>query len=298
MQEIVVAVRQQRAWSSLVAWDLFLGGTGAGLFFLAQALTIAGVIKGPIGMVGEWLGLALAGAAALVLFAHLGVPSLFSRVWSRPDKSWVSRGAGATSLFAAFAFLTLLPSLPGLEALPWQPDTLAGAVLQWVALVLALALMAYTGLLASSWRSIPCWTTPFLRFIFVASSLLGATGTLLMVAAAMGNASFALTVMAMILILAVAILLALYLAGMHARGDATQRSVRFLLSGEESGAFIAGVLVVGLYVPFVLLATDVALALNSALLLFSAGVSIVIGTFQVCGSLLKAGAHREGDDGR
>lgn len=291
MDEFVVALRPQRAWSSLVAWDLFLSGTGAGLFFLAALLPGAVPVSSPVVALGGWLGLALVGAAGLVLLADLGVPSRFLRVLRRPRASWLSRGAWTMLLFLASGFLALLPSLPGLEALPWRAGTAAGTLVAAIALALALALMTYTGLLLSSWNSIPFWNTPLLPLLFVASGLLAAAGMLVGLAAAVGAQTAGLSALALGLIFAVSFALLLYLVVMRGGTAAARESVRLLLSGRASRSFVGGALLLGLLVPFVLLLAALAFG-GAAAVLVAAGLAILAGAFQLRNSVLSAGVFR------
>ncbi len=292
MDEFVVALRPQRAWSTLVAWDLLLSGTGAGLFFLAVLLRWFGGISPSASLLGGWLALALVGAGGLVLTADLGTPSRLLLVFKRPTVSWVSRGAWTMLLLLAFGCLTLLPSLPGLGFLPWGAGTPAGVVLEVVVLVLAFALMTYTGLLLSSWSAIPFWNTPVLPALFVTSCLLGATGALLVIAASFGLPLGGLGVLALCLILAVSFQLLLYLAVMRGGTSAARESVRLLLSGPDAGCFIRRVIVVGLIAPAVLLGAHLGLGLSGAVAPVVAAIAILLGTFELRSAVLRAGVYR------
>ncbi len=288
VDEFVVALRPQRAWSTLVAWDLFLTGTGAGLFLVAYALTGANV-DGRLFTLSRWLGLGLVCGGAVVLLADLGVPSRFLRVLSRPRSSWVSRGAWTMLLFSFFAFLTLLPTLPGLGFLPWSGGTSGGNILAAVTLLLAFALVTYTGLLLSSWNAIPFWNTPLLPVLFITSCLLGATGATLCLAAVLGVPTANIGQVAIVLLLAVSFSLLLYLMVMRGGTAAARESVRLLLSGPETGTFLRGVVALGLLAPLVLLVVSPAVGAAETALSIVAGILILAGTFELRNAVLKAG---------
>lgn len=288
VDEFVVALRPQRAWSTLVAWDLFLTGTGAGLFLVAYALT-GGNMDGRLFTLSRWLGLGLVCSGALVLLADLGVPSRFLRVLSRPGSSWVSRGAWTMLLFSLFAFLSLLPTLPGLGSLPWSGSTSVGTFLAAVTLLLAFALVTYTGLLLSSWNAIPFWNTPLLPVLFIISCLLGATGAVLALAVVLGVPTASISQVAIILLLAVSFSLLLYLLVMRDGTAAARESVRLLLSGPETGTFLRGVVVIGLLAPLVLLVASLAVSAAAAALSIVAGILILVGTFELRNAVLKVG---------
>lgn len=291
--QIALVLRAQRVSSSFVAWGLFLVGPGAALFLLSQVLWITRTIPGQVYSLAGWIGAGMVAVASLALLLHPGMPGLFFSCLSQPRKSWLAVGPWVISLFGAVALATLLPSLPGLAGFPWPDDTLAAKTLQGAAAVLALALLAYMALLATSCSPRPFWSTRYLPLLFVAYSLLGGIGATLVLTTAMGRETHSLNLLALAHVVAVAAILVCYLATMWGRGGATEQSVRFLLMGDESGPFIVGVLVVGLYVPAVLLATDVSLGLHSSMLLFAAGVAMLLGACQVWHSLPKAAACGE-----
>lgn len=288
----IVALRPQRAWSTLVAWDLFLSGTGAGLFFLAAILRRAGAIPSQLSMLSSWLGLALVAAGGIVLLYDLGVPSGFLRVFRRPRASSVSRGAWTMLLFCTLGALSLLPSLPALPSLAWHHETPIGTLLEAIVMVLAFFLMTYTGLLLSSYNSIPFWNTPLLPALFLVSSLTGGTGAMVTLAAATGSDTRRLGHLALFLVFAVSFHLLLYLSAMKSGPSAARESVRLLLSGEKSRSFTGGVLWVGLLLPFGLFVSAPVLGLDRGVLLVISGIAMLIGTFQLRSAILRAGVFR------
>lgn len=288
-----VELRPQRRWGTLVAGDLFLGGTGAGLVFLAVLLRALEIIGETAFAISGWLGLGLVGLGALLLLLDLGVRSRFWRSFSRLGSSWVSRGSYSVSLFALFAFFALLPALPGLSGLPWGEGTTAGVALRVLTLALAVAVMAYTGLLLSSWPSIPFWNTPLLPIIFVFYSFLGAVGMVLIVVAVAEGDGASLRLPSVALLLGSGFALLLYLLVMASGTLAAQEAVRRLLRGPQAAAFVLGVGLLGLLAPLILLLIDywaqVGNASTSVLVL--AGLFILAGGFLLRHSILKVGVY-------
>ncbi|HLE02302.1 MAG TPA: DmsC/YnfH family molybdoenzyme membrane anchor subunit [Dehalococcoidia bacterium] len=290
--EFIVELRPQRVWGAVVAGDIFLGGTGAGLLFLAVVLKATEMISSTAFAATGWLGLGLVGLGALLLLLDLGSPGRSWRALSRPGSSWVSRGVYSVSLFGLFGFLALLPSLPGLGDLPWGEGMAPGVALRALALALAVAVMAYTGLLLSSWPSIPFWNTPLLVVVFILYSFLGAMGLFLMVGAVEGGDE-GLSLAAIALILGNGFALLTYLLVMGSSTAAAREAVRRLLRGPEAPAFILGVGLLGLLVPLVLLLIDYWAKVGAvgSPLLFLAGLFILAGGFLLRHTILKAGFY-------
>src|SRR5581483_11282320 len=134
--------------------------------------------------------------------------------------SWISRGVTMLVALLVLRLVLAVPSLPGLDALPWTEGTALGDALRALVLVVALAFMVYTGLVISSWNAIAFWNTPLLPVLFTAFSLLGGLAALPAIAwlasgaLAMEAVGAAVWPAVLALLAADAILLGLYVYGM------------------------------------------------------------------------------------
>ena len=290
-------LRPQRTWGASVAWDLFLEGVGAGLFFLAVLLHRYGFIADTPADLGAWAGLVAAGTGTFFLFAHLGVRKRFLNVYRRPRASWVSRGAYIVTLFVVFGFVSLLPSLPGLEGLPWEEGTSAGATLRSAALVFAMLLMAYTGFILSSWPSIPFWNTPLLPLLFIANSLLAGGAVLLMLGAIVEAEEITSRLKVTTLALSVGngFGLLFYLMVMASATAPARESVRRLLRGEERWAFLLGIVGIGILLPVLFLALETGGLLGSGtaelVILVVGGLAVLTGGVVLRDVFLRVGVY-------
>ena len=150
----------QTEWAGRIfSLEQTAGALGGGLF-------VGGVLSRSAA--APVIGLVLAlGVKGALLLADLGKPGRFLRVLLRPRASWVSLGAWILGFFGLFgliesAVLTLGP--PG-AAVSW---------IAWPALVLAVAVVTYDGLVLSASRSVEAWGSGLLAPLFAASAL--ATG--------------------------------------------------------------------------------------------------------------------------
>ncbi|HJN87102.1 MAG: dimethyl sulfoxide reductase anchor subunit [Dehalococcoidia bacterium] len=290
-------LRPQRAWGASVALDLFLEGAGAGLFFLAVMLHRYGFIADTPADVGAWAGLVAAGAGTLFLFAHLGVRRRFLNVFRRPRTSWMSRGAYIVTVFGIFGFVALLPSIPGLEGLPWEEGTAAGTILRSLALVFAMLLMAYTGLVLSSWPSIPFWNTPLLPLLFIANSLLAGGAVLLMLGAIVeaDEITSRLKVLTLALSVGNGFGLLFYLMVMASATAPARESVRRLLRGEQRWAFLLGLVGIGILLPVLFLALETGGLLGSGtaeiVILVLGGLAVLTGGVVLRDVFLRVGVY-------
>ncbi|MFH1652366.1 MAG: NrfD/PsrC family molybdoenzyme membrane anchor subunit [Chloroflexota bacterium] len=166
-----MVLERQTSWGGGVALYMFLGGTGAGIFaagfvmvFFSDLkwLTVSALLLGPL----------LVGLGLLCLLLEAGTPLQAFRLFEGLPTSWMSRGGLIQMLFV---LLGLAYALPGF----WFPGWLssgAGIVLGGIALLLALALSIYHGLVLTESRGIPLWSSgvlPVLSFFIALSTGLG-----------------------------------------------------------------------------------------------------------------------------
>lgn len=248
-ESVIIDCRPQRVWTSPVDINLFLGGTGAATYFL-------GALWGS--RVAEAFGVLLVAIGGMVTQLELGRPMRVWRAVARLRGSWMSRGVVFLSLFVLLGAISVLPAVPGLSGLPWGPATAAGAALRFLASVLALGVTFYSGMLLSSWPSIPFWNTPLLPLMMMAFSFAGGSGVVLAIlslqTAPAAPARIELVVLSLTALSAASAVV--YLTTMGSSTVASRAAVRMILRGERSVDFYLGLAGIGLCLPLVLLLLD------------------------------------------
>lgn len=257
-------------FSDLIVLYLFLGGVGAGSLVV---LSFVETVKSAFRLAGKreasfWLAevaclpeqfLAYAWPVAwacvsvgiLCLTLDLGRPERLLEFVLTPRLSAMT--VGAYSLVASFACSGFFALRTLLDGLPLHPGVRLGFGIAGMASGTAMAL--YTGFLLQSSAAILFWQSPFLPVLFLLSSLscgmavsLGALAftrarrPVEAQARLMANADSALIVLE-------SLVLAGFLVHGFLFGNAG-RSVGALLSGDLSGAFWVGLVVIGLVMPF------------------------------------------------
>jgi polysulfide reductase chain C len=247
----------QESWGPLLAWDLFLGGAGAGAYLIAVIALWLGDPYRRLARPGIYVGPILVALGALLLLIELGQPLRFWRGFLRPYSSVMSIGMILISLFIVLGFVHILGSRLGL-----------GERLQrWLGSVNALfglGIMVYTGLLLGMSKGIPFWNTPLLPMLFVFSALATGAATLVLLVALLpgGKAkdaqeetkSFVISLGQVVTALLVMELIAVFSLLFLVAGSrsTTAESVQFLLAGGYAVPFWLGVVLIGLLVPLVL----------------------------------------------
>jgi sulfite dehydrogenase (quinone) subunit SoeC len=246
---VLLDYRPQRVWTSPVDLNLFLAGTGAGAY-------VWGVLWG--NWVAEAVGVVAVALAGLVTRGELGKPGRAWRALARVGGSWMSRGVLFLSLFVVLGAVSVLPAIPGLGGIPWGTGTAAGAVLRTLAAILALGVTFYSGMLLSTWPSIPFWNTPLLPLMMMAFSFACGGAVLLAVLSLQSAGSMLVQVEVDTLYLTgiCAVSALLYLATMAPSTLASRAAVRMILRGERRVDFYGGLGAVGLVLPLVLLWVD------------------------------------------
>ena len=293
----------QQHWNWKVAFYLYLAATSGGLIFLEVVLRGLDVIEERTATWGMWIGLALALLSLVVLFDHLGPVSRwrFYYAFRRPRTSWIARGAIIVTVLVVLRIVVLLPEIAGLEELPWGEGTVAGNVLRGVVVVFALAFMAYSGLVISSWNAVAFWNTPLLPALYVGYSFLGGLAALPVLAwvvegrAGMEALGSEVWPYLLGLLLGNGFLLFLYVVGMASGTRPARISVRRLLRGGVGWSFWVGVVGVGLVVPTVIVALEVGEVLDpgtfTASLLAVAGVAVLVGGYVLRDNVLRVGVY-------
>lgn len=241
--EWMVSFTPQRQWiEGRGRWlwlAFFFGGLGGGLYLVSLYYeNITGMLLG-------WLiVIVLKGAAHL---AFLGRPARFWRAFLRPRTSWISRGLIFISAFGILGALQVAPSV--LPSLPWSTSS---PVLTFLSGSAAFLVCLYTGFVLNSLNSVSFWNTSVLPLLFVLYGLLGGLGISLLQFSLQRNeadlASAEGTVR--ILLLAAALLLAIYLLSAYQTTPASRQSVlRLVGKGRLALVFYGAVVLLGLIVP-------------------------------------------------
>ncbi len=299
--KFIMDLQAQQHWDWKVAFYLFGAGTSAGLIFLEVVLQGLGVVDEATALWGMWTGLALVLASLGFLFSHLGPGARwgFLYVFRKPGTSWIARGAIIVTVLVFLRILVLLPSVPGLEGLPWGQETLGGMILRAAVLLFAAAFMAYSGLVLSSWNSIAFWNTPLLPILYVGYSFLGGMAILPIIEViTRGGMEIVGTVLRpslLLLLLGNGLVLLLYISGMSTGTAPARESVRRLLRGPYCRSFWGGTVGIGLVVPTIIVASASSGRLGadtvSVLVLVLACLAILVGGFLLRNNVLRVGVY-------
>lgn len=255
----------------------FLGeGVGAALFVVAF-------------FTGQWLlagpGILFVIGAVVALLGHLGNPQRAWRAMRRVGASWVSRGTVFIGIFVGVAILSVAAGYLGMTALQFP--------LAVVALVVAVPVMAYAGMLLRSMRAIRLWRGPFIPLAFVAHSLATALtlAWALMPLLAGAQAAPWLQPAAMVSLVVSALLSALHLLRAE-RSEGVRASFERLFSGDLRATFLVGGGVCGIVVPLVIMAAlPVLTGAAATVLMLAAALCRLYGDFAYRNAVVLAGAY-------
>ena len=177
-------------------WDLYhatwftLMGVGGGIFLVARLLRVERAL-------GVWRGLPVVdlvsfvviSVGGLILLWSLGRPLRFLRAVLKPGTSWISRGAIADFIFLVVGGLLILPGLTlgdrtPFAGLPWDPwaSTTAGRILEALALVSAVVVIVYAGLVLADQAAVTFWRSWAIPAQFMLSSLAMSTAIVMLLA--------------------------------------------------------------------------------------------------------------------
>lgn len=268
----------KRAWGWLVALYLFLGGIGGALLAVSAVLGFTSDVPDETLACSSAAGVAAMALGCLLLLFDLGqkrkAPLMFSS--STAIIKWGGVLLALSMACGAAYTAACLPGMPG-STPAWAIAALA------IAGAAGFGVCAYTGVLLAGMKARPFWRSPAIPVAFTASALLAAAAVLL---AALGwpldglgspssgrqDAALGLlraTCLAMAPVVLASLLL--HLEAMARGKDETARSVaRRWISGPFAPWFWAGIVVVGLALPF----CAHALAANPMLLAAAAAVSL------------------------
>lgn len=256
----------------------YVGGLGGGLYLVAL------YFDNFLGILISWfIVLVLKGGFHLI---YLGHPFRFWRMFFRPQTSWISRGLYFVALFLALVPLQLLLAY-------FAPGTGLEVMVKLAALVMAVGMSIYTGLVMNYMVAIQLWNSALLPVLFFFCGLAGGFGLMLGIGHFQGGVDMeAIETGSTILITAIAALIAIYLTSARYVGSAGKQSVAELLRGRVAYVFWLGVVLCGIIIPS-------AISLNSLLgrdtsdaMLLTAIVCEIVGGLTLRYALLKGGFYQ------
>jgi formate-dependent nitrite reductase membrane component NrfD len=174
-----MTLERQNSWGVLAALDMFLGGIGAGAFAVGFMLRLLGEMEW-LAVTGMVLGPVFVATGMIFLLLEAGSSLKSYRLLQGLSTSWMSRGGLIQILFIIFGLGYALPGF-------WLPEWLGsggGIAVGSVALVLALAIAAYHGMIMSQARAIPLWSSSVLPLLSFFTALCTGLGILLSISPA------------------------------------------------------------------------------------------------------------------
>lgn len=262
----------------LLVLAFFLGGLGGGLYLVSTYFHFQ------TGIVVAFFIVAVGKGGSHLLY--LGKPLRFWRAFLRPQTSWISRGIIAVFGFVLFVGLQLAPTIPFLSWLPWSGDNI---LLQTLAIISSIVLIAYTGFALGVINAIPFWNTALMPLLFILYAIMGGTGLTLGMVSGMGSNAVdieALEALARLLMIIAAVTIGIYLWISYQVNPTAKYSVRQMIRGQAAPYFIGGVVVLGLVVPFIV----ASLSAPPAIIILASACEL-IGGFCLRYSILKAGVY-------
>jgi formate-dependent nitrite reductase membrane component NrfD len=278
--EYMVKYTQQKNWidgrGNFIAFAFFLGGISGGLFMAAA------YFDSVLGMFIAVLISALMGVSYMI---HLGQPSQFWRMLSKPKTSWISRGFLFIFLYAGFALIVIILDY-------WVPSaTTAIITFKVLGGIFAFAQSIYTGFVVSYVSAIKLWNSAILPILFVICGFSGGLAILMGISLG-GSAAQINTIenMTRITLIAFAVILIVYLWNTTYSNVAARDAVARLLGGNIAAIFWIGVVVLGVIIPIVISIVSYYIEASSPLLL-TAVVTEIIGGLSLRYIILKGGIY-------
>lgn len=272
-QKFTTGVRFNHGFGVMETISFVGEGIGAALFITAF---ITGQFASTV------LGILFVVSAAVALRSHLGQPSRSLRAFTRLKTAWVSRGTMVIAGFLASSIGSVVCGfVPPLGVLKPFATT--------IALVFAVPVIVYAGMLLRSMRAIRFWRGATVPVAFSAHSLASALTVLWALALLSGNDVAALgwvLTAARGSLVAAAAATAAHLM-MTEDSDGTRASVARLTHGNLKAEFFGGAGVIGLALPFACLV----LAGTSPAACLLAALARVYGDFAYRHSIIVAGAY-------
>ena len=254
-------MKSKDSWGWPIAMYLLLGGLGGGMVMVSAGADIF-FSKGSVFALGNFVASILVGIGSFLLIFELGRPQQFWRVFST-QRAVMTMGAWLLGL------MILMSALYGtfwFDLFPWKRMERLRNVLAVANLVIAIGVVAYTGILLGSMRARDFWNSPALAILFFISGLsTGFAAQSLLIgwtlreasATDLGQIQRVLHIGDGILILFELFIVFLYVLMMiYAASDLAKASAQSWLTGHKKLAFWGGLVGLGLLLPLILYASD------------------------------------------
>lgn len=282
-----MTIEKQNSFGGLISVDLFLGGAGAGIFFISFFMDLMNRFQ-DITKIGVITGLILILMGTLILFLDLGNKGRFYLLFVNPS-SWVTRGTYFITGFVVFGVAYSIISWDFLGLVLLNKTKLLGKAIGGVAAIFSFMIMLYPGMLFSTMKRIPLWNTPILPLLFISTSLYTAMAFLLFI----GNLFLQIKIedlhslvsLAIILILVQLIVLGIFLWASNYSNMTMVKSIELL----RGPLFKIGAIILGLIIPLFLLVYYNVVNGGGILKILLAALLLIAGGFILRLSLIKAG---------
>ena len=268
--------KSQSEWGWPIVLEIFCGGTAGGTYIIS---VISYLLAGDrIFLTGVVASIVLVLIAVLVLLAHL--PSIWraSKVFLNP-KSPLTLGAVGLSLLIIFSVVTAGIMVTGVA-------TDALYVIAWLGAAASLLTLIYPGILMGMMKTIPFWSGPGPSLLMLSATLLSG-GAMVTLLGGLGNMGFNLSVVTLWLLAINGLFLLIYILMGKQGSKAAQMSVQELINGSLSFLFTMGVVIIGLFIPFILYILNI--WFPSTLLLQIGSILVLIGGVLMRYSLIAGG---------
>jgi sulfite dehydrogenase (quinone) subunit SoeC len=281
VHEWMVNYTRQTEWidrRGIFLWIAFYaGGLGGGLYLVSL------LFNSLWGMFIGWLIIAvIKGGAHLI---YLGKPWRAWRIITRPQTSWLARGFIFVMLFVGFGAVQMMLS-------HWAPGSAAEMVFKVLAGIMAFCVAVYTGIILKNVKGVPFWNSLLLPVLFVVCGILGGFGLAVIIALNGGDINLAAAETgSRWLLIANALLIAVYLWRASRRESVGKQSVLEQISGHSAPVFWIGVVLLGIVIPLAIAISGLIVELSPAVLLTAVTCEIIGGlALRYC--VLKAGAYK------
>ena len=283
LYEWMVKPTPQREWierRGVLLWlAFFFIELGAGAFFVGTFFDSLWAM-----FIG-WLLCGVVGGGTHILY--LGHPFRFWRMLLRPGTSWISRG---------LAFVSLFLVLGGIHMLLLQFAGGSSVALQIVADIFAFMTVIYGGFAMNYVNGIPLWNTALLPVLYAVSGIWGGAGVALGTALATGAVSttgVSIEEWARMLLIAYAVLLAVYLVSVRYTNLIGKVSVRGIVSGRYWPLMWLVVVLLGLIFPIAVVITSYATGIENmpSTILYISILCELVGDLTMRYLLLKQGVY-------
>jgi formate-dependent nitrite reductase membrane component NrfD len=217
----------------------FFSEIGAGIYLVSLFLNLrAGLLLG-------WLITLVIGGGLHLLY--LGKPSRILLMFLKPVQSELSRGLWVILVFAVLGFIQLVPVV--LPNLPWTGSNMVIKIMTGIicALIIIHGFLTMSGI-----RAIPVWNSAMMVPLSMASGLWVGSQIVVLLFYFVGINIGLPEIWARWSLLCFIVLLSLFILGAIQSSTPAQVSIKRMLTGEWSGPFYVGVVVIGILIPLII----------------------------------------------